>query len=172
MRSCRRISIPTTAPDASAAYGCRATSPPGRSSSSGSRAVKDLGVVALGPRSVVSTDHVSFDAAGIPAFQFMVERLEYNSRTHHSNMDVYDRVQADEWCSRPPLPPCSPISRRCETSDCRASRCRCRKGFSRLHFSSAGSAQWLAARWLADSRGSWSSWTRRTACPNREPSLS
>ena len=58
--------------------------------------VKELGVVALGPRSVVSTDHVSFDAVGIPAFQFMVERLEYNSRTHHSNMDVYDRVQADD----------------------------------------------------------------------------
>jgi carboxypeptidase Q len=58
--------------------------------------LKDLGVIALGPRSVVSTDHVSFDAAGIPAFQFMVERLEYNSRTHHSNMDVYDRVQADD----------------------------------------------------------------------------
>jgi hypothetical protein len=37
---------------------------------------------------VVSTDHVSFDNAGIPAFQFMVDRLEYNSRTHHSNMDT------------------------------------------------------------------------------------
>lgn len=56
----------------------------------------DLGVVALGPRSVSSTDHVSFDAVGIPAFQFMVDRLEYNSRTHHSNMDVYDRVQRDD----------------------------------------------------------------------------
>ena len=53
----------------------------------------DLGVVALGPRSVVSTDHVSFDAIGLPGFQFMVDRLEYNSRTHHSNMDFYDRVQ-------------------------------------------------------------------------------
>jgi hypothetical protein len=55
--------------------------------------LQDLGVVALGPRSVASTDHVSFDAIGLPAFQFMVDRLEYNSRTHHSNMDVYDRVQ-------------------------------------------------------------------------------
>jgi carboxypeptidase Q len=58
--------------------------------------LKDLGVVALGPRSVASTDHVSFDNIGIPAFQFMVDRLEYNSRTHHSNMDVYDRVQRDD----------------------------------------------------------------------------
>jgi carboxypeptidase Q len=54
----------------------------------------DLGVTALGPRSVASTDHSSFDAVGLPAFQFMVDRLEYNSRTHHSNMDTVDRVQA------------------------------------------------------------------------------
>jgi hypothetical protein len=58
--------------------------------------LQDLGVVALGPRSVSSTDHVSFDAVGVPAFQFMVDRLEYNSRTHHSNMDVYDRVQRED----------------------------------------------------------------------------
>lgn len=56
----------------------------------------DLGVVSLGPRSVSSTDHVSFDAVGLPAFQFMVDRLEYNSRTHHSNMDTVDRVQRND----------------------------------------------------------------------------
>ena len=56
----------------------------------------DLGVTTIGPRSVVSTDHVSFDNAGVPAFQFMVDRLEYNSRTHHSNMDTFDRVQRDD----------------------------------------------------------------------------
>jgi carboxypeptidase Q len=58
--------------------------------------LKDLGVEALAPRSVSSTDHVSFDNLGIPAFQFMVDRLEYNSRTHHSNMDTVDRVQRDD----------------------------------------------------------------------------
>jgi Zn-dependent M28 family amino/carboxypeptidase len=58
--------------------------------------LQDLGVTAIGPRSVTSTDHVSFDAVGLPAFQFMVDRLEYNSRTHHSNMDTFDRVQADD----------------------------------------------------------------------------
>ncbi|MEO6214127.1 MAG: M20/M25/M40 family metallo-hydrolase [Vicinamibacterales bacterium] len=58
--------------------------------------LRDIGVVALGPRSVSSTDHLSFDAVGIPAFQFMVDRLEYNSRTHHSNMDTFDRVQRDD----------------------------------------------------------------------------
>jgi carboxypeptidase Q len=56
----------------------------------------DLGVDILGPRSVSSTDHSSFDAIGLPAFQFVQERLEYNSRTHHSNMDFVDRVQADD----------------------------------------------------------------------------
>jgi carboxypeptidase Q len=56
----------------------------------------DLGVTILGPRSVSQTDHVSFDNVGLPAFQFVQERLEYNSRTHHSNMDVYDRVQRDD----------------------------------------------------------------------------
>ncbi len=56
----------------------------------------DLGVTTLGPRRVSGTDHVSFDAIGLPAFQFMQDRLEYNSRTHHSNMDVVDRVQRDD----------------------------------------------------------------------------
>jgi hypothetical protein len=58
--------------------------------------LKDLGVTILGPRSVSQTDHVSFDNAGLPAFQFLVDRLEYNSRTHHSNMDTFDRVQRDD----------------------------------------------------------------------------
>jgi hypothetical protein len=58
--------------------------------------LKDLGVTILSPRSVAQTDHLSFDNAGIPAFQFLVDRLEYNSRTHHSNMDTFDRVQRDD----------------------------------------------------------------------------
>ena len=58
--------------------------------------LKDLGVTILSPRSVTQTDHVSFDNVGIPAFQFLVDRLEYNSRTHHSTMDTYDRVQRED----------------------------------------------------------------------------
>ena len=58
--------------------------------------LRDLGVSTVGPRSVVSTDHVAFDEVGVPAFQFMVDRLEYNARTHHSNMDTFDRVQRDD----------------------------------------------------------------------------
>ena len=58
--------------------------------------LKDLDVTTLSPRPVSQTDHVSFDNVGIPAFQFLVDRLEYNSRTHHSNMDTFDRVQRDD----------------------------------------------------------------------------
>jgi Zn-dependent M28 family amino/carboxypeptidase len=58
--------------------------------------LKDLGVEILGPRSVSSTDHTNIDRLGVPGFQFVQERYEYNSRTHHSNMDVYDRVQVDD----------------------------------------------------------------------------
>ena len=56
----------------------------------------DVGVTTLGPRRVTGTDHVAFEEVGLPAFQFMQERLEYNSRTHHSNMDFVDRVQRDD----------------------------------------------------------------------------
>lgn len=58
--------------------------------------LRDLGVTLLGPRSVSSTDHVAFDAVGLPGFQFIQERLEYNSRTHHSNMDTLDHVQRED----------------------------------------------------------------------------
>ena len=58
--------------------------------------LQDLGVSTLGPRSTQGTDHVSFDRIGLPGFQFMQDRLEYNSRTHHSNMDFFDRVQRDD----------------------------------------------------------------------------
>jgi hypothetical protein len=58
--------------------------------------LKDLGVTILAPRSVQQTDHVSFDNVGLAGFQFVQDRLEYNARSHHSNMDTYDRVQRDD----------------------------------------------------------------------------
>ncbi|HET9706412.1 MAG TPA: M20/M25/M40 family metallo-hydrolase [Vicinamibacterales bacterium] len=60
------------------------------------RTVKDLGWANVSPRSVSQTDHGSFENAGLPGFQFIQERLEYNSRTHHSNMDTFDHVQKDD----------------------------------------------------------------------------
>ena len=58
--------------------------------------MKDLGVEILSPRSVTQTDHGSVDTVGVPAFQFVQERYEYNSRTHHTNMDFLDRVQPND----------------------------------------------------------------------------
>jgi hypothetical protein len=60
------------------------------------QALKDLGWKNVSPRSVTQTDHGSFEEAGIPGFQFIQERLDYNSRTHHSNMDTFDHVQKDD----------------------------------------------------------------------------
>ncbi len=42
------------------------------------------------------TDHLSFDNAGLPGFQFIQDPLDYGIRIHHSNMDVYDRLQKDD----------------------------------------------------------------------------
>ena len=57
---------------------------------------KDMGASTLTIRNTGSTDHISFDAVGLPAFQFIQDPLEYSSRTHHSNMDLYDHLQAGD----------------------------------------------------------------------------
>ncbi len=54
---------------------------------------KDMGATALSVRNTGGTDHLSFDAVGLPGFQFIQDSVEYDTRTHHSNMDVYDRIQ-------------------------------------------------------------------------------
>ena len=56
----------------------------------------DLGMDTLSMRNTGGTDHLSFDAVGIPGFQFIQDPIEYNTRTHHSNEDVYDRIQAED----------------------------------------------------------------------------
>lgn len=57
---------------------------------------RDLGAATLTLANTGGTDHLSFDAIGLPGFQFIQDEIEYDTRTHHSNMDVYDRVQADD----------------------------------------------------------------------------
>ncbi|MGB8595357.1 MAG: M20/M25/M40 family metallo-hydrolase [Candidatus Sulfotelmatobacter sp.] len=57
---------------------------------------KDLGMTTLTMRNTGGTDHLSFDAVGIPGFQFIQDPIEYETRTHHSNMDVYDRLQPED----------------------------------------------------------------------------
>jgi carboxypeptidase Q len=55
--------------------------------------LKDLGVTTITNRNTGGTDHLSFDAVGIPGFQFIQDDLDYESRTHHSNEDTYERLQ-------------------------------------------------------------------------------
>jgi len=55
---------------------------------------KDLGATTLSIRDTFGTDHLPFDAVGLPGFQFIQDPLDYTSRTHHSNIDDYDHVQA------------------------------------------------------------------------------
>jgi carboxypeptidase Q len=55
--------------------------------------LKDLGVTTISNRNTGGTDHLSFDAVGIPGFQFIQDPMDYETRTHHSNMDTYEHLQ-------------------------------------------------------------------------------
>ena len=57
---------------------------------------KDLGATTTTLQNTGGTDHLSFDAVGIPGFQFIQDQIEYNTRTHHTNMDSYDHLLADD----------------------------------------------------------------------------
>lgn len=57
---------------------------------------RDLGVTTATIHTTGSTDHISFDEVGIPGFQFIQDPLEYGTRTHHTNMDSYDRVCSND----------------------------------------------------------------------------
>jgi Zn-dependent M28 family amino/carboxypeptidase len=52
----------------------------------------DLGVTTITNRNTGGTDHLSFDAVGLPGFQFIQDPMDYETRTHHSDMDTYDRL--------------------------------------------------------------------------------
>lgn len=56
----------------------------------------DAGAQTLTLANTGGTDHLSFDSIGLPGFQFVQDPLEYNSRTHHSNQDVYDRAPEED----------------------------------------------------------------------------
>jgi hypothetical protein len=57
---------------------------------------KDLGASTVTVSTTGGTDHQSFDGIGLPGFQFIQDPIEYNTRTHHSNMDVYDHLIEDD----------------------------------------------------------------------------
>ncbi len=56
----------------------------------------DLGVTTVSMRNTGGTDHLSFDAVGLPGFQMIQDEADYDSRTHHTNLDTYDRIQRDD----------------------------------------------------------------------------
>ena len=56
----------------------------------------DLGATTVTSHNTGSTDHLSFDAVGIPGFQFVQDPLDYETLTHHSNMDVFDHLNIDD----------------------------------------------------------------------------
>jgi len=57
---------------------------------------RDMGAATLTISNTGGTDHLSYDAIGLPGFQFIQDEIEYDTRTHHSNQDVFDRIQADD----------------------------------------------------------------------------
>jgi Zn-dependent M28 family amino/carboxypeptidase len=57
---------------------------------------KSMGMTTLADRSVGGTDHMSFENIGLPGFQFIQDPIEYDTVTHHSNKDTFDRLQKDD----------------------------------------------------------------------------
>jgi carboxypeptidase Q len=57
---------------------------------------KDLGVTTVTARNTGGTDHLSFDEVGLPGFQFIQDPMDYDTKTHHTNMDTYDRAQKED----------------------------------------------------------------------------
>jgi len=88
----------------------------------------DLGMTTLTMRNTGGSDFLAFDGVGVPGFAFLQDEVEYDTRTHHSNMDTYERIQRedmmqaaaieaafvwqaaqrDEMLPRKPLPPDPP----------------------------------------------------------------
>jgi len=57
---------------------------------------RNMGMATLTIRNTTGTDHLSYDAVGLPGFQFIQDEIDYNTRTHHSNMDTFERLQASD----------------------------------------------------------------------------
>ena len=58
--------------------------------------LKDLGVTTVSLRKTGGTDHESFDQVGIPGFQFIQDPRDYETRSVHTNQDVYERLSASD----------------------------------------------------------------------------
>ncbi len=58
--------------------------------------LKDLGVTTITTRNTGGTDHLSFDSVGLPGFQFIQDDMDYETRTHHSNLDTVEHIHEDD----------------------------------------------------------------------------
>ncbi|MEP6993710.1 MAG: M20/M25/M40 family metallo-hydrolase [Acidobacteriota bacterium] len=56
----------------------------------------DLGATVVTMNRTGGTDHESFDGVGLPGFQFVQDALDYETRTHHTNMDLYERLSKND----------------------------------------------------------------------------
>ena len=57
---------------------------------------RSMGMTTLSIRNTGGTDHLSFDAVGLPGFQFIQDAVEYDTMTHHTNLDSYERLQPND----------------------------------------------------------------------------
>jgi len=57
---------------------------------------KDFGMTTLTNRNTGGTDHTNFDDVGLPGFQFIQDPIEYDTRTHHTSMDTFERIQSKD----------------------------------------------------------------------------
>jgi len=57
---------------------------------------RDEGATTITIRDTGGTDHLSFDAVGLPGFQFIQDPLDYGTVTHHSSMDTFDHAVASD----------------------------------------------------------------------------
>jgi Zn-dependent M28 family amino/carboxypeptidase len=57
---------------------------------------RSIGMTHLNAGNTGGTDHQSFDGAGLPGFQFIQDEVEYDSMTHHTNLDSYERLQPED----------------------------------------------------------------------------
>ena len=87
--------------------------------------VHDLGAATVTLRNTGGTDHLPFDAVGLPGFQFIQDDLEYDTLTHHSNMDVYDHLSRPDLIQAPRSWPGSSTMPLCARRSCRGSISTC-----------------------------------------------
>ena len=85
---------------------------------------RNMDMTTLAIRNTGGTDHLSYDAVGLPGFQFIQDPIEYDTRTHHSNMDTYERVQAQDMMRNAIIVASFVYQTANRDENCRGSRCR------------------------------------------------